>query len=240
MEDMYKIFNDDCLNIIKDIDNKIHLVCVDLPYGQTSCKWDTCIDLDKMWVDLKKVCKEDCVYVFFCTTKFGISLINSNPKWFRYDIVWEKTQTVGFFNANKQPLRSHEMLYIFKKKQGCYNPQFTKGKPYKKREGMTVSTIYGANCKVKSEPNPTGRRYPISVIKMSNTKHKSKHKTQKPQKILEWIIKTYSNEGDTVLDFTMGSGSCGVASLNNNRKFIGIEMDKEIFKIAEERIKEET
>lgn len=230
------IKHSDCFDEFKNInDNTIDLVCVDLPYGQTSCKWDSVIDLSKMWDELKRICKDKAVYVFFCTTKFGHSLISSNKKWFRYDIVWQKSNSVGFLNANKMPLRTHEMIYVFYKKWNVYNPQKTKGKPYKVKEcKLKNKDVYNQSI-IPTHENKTGDRHPKSIIKFNNPK-KSIHRTQKPVGILEWIIKTYSNENDIVLDFTMGSGSTIEACINTNRKYIGIEKDKDIYLIAKDRI----
>ena len=232
------IINDDCFNVFSKIPNKsVQLVCVDLPYGQTACVWDSLIDLDKMWVQLKRIGKDNCQFVFFCTTKFGNTLINSNPKWFRYDIIWEKENSVGFLSANKMPLRQHEMIYIFhnnkkpKNMNWIYNPQKTEGKAYKKI-GKGECGIY------KSKRIPLGNegdRFPISILKFGYDKEKL-HPTQKPVALCEWIVKTYSNEGDLVLDFTMGSGSTIVACINTKRRYIGIEKDKTIFETAQNRI----
>jgi DNA modification methylase len=315
------MYNGDCLEVMKNIEPyTIDLVVVDLPYGQTVCKWDVVIDLKEMWKQLKRIGKDNCQYVFFTTTKFGNDLIHSNPLWFRYDIVWEKTNTVGYLSANKMPLRSHEMIYIFSNPSphdvrvirnldlreyaknilkyigktntqierdfgnkktshffGCvstsqfslptektyneliekynidkmegfikyedlkynsinhtYNPQKTPGKPYKtaahKKKNMN---IYG-QTEVPEHENKTGDRHPTSIVKFN--KDVGLHPTQKPVQLCEWLIKTYSNEGDLVLDFCMGSGSTIVAAINTNRNYIGIEKDEEIFKIAEKRI----
>ncbi len=233
MEFKSYIKNSDCFDEFKNIqDNKIDLVCVDLPYGQTACKWDSVIDLSKMWDELKRICKDECVYVFFCTTKFGHSLISSNKKWFRYDLVWMKSRSVGFLSASKMQLRNHEMIYIFYKKWNVYNPQKTKGKPYKTK-GKGKVGVYDTK-RIDGE-NKTGDRHPLSIIKF-NTPHKSLHKTQKPTDILEWLIKTYSNENDIVLDFTMGSGSTIEACINTKRRYIGIEKDTDIYNIANKRI----
>jgi DNA modification methylase len=232
------IINADCFDEFKNIkDNSIDLVCVDLPYGQTACKWDTVIDLSKMWDELKRICKVECVYVFFCTTKFGHSLISSNKKWFRYDLVWQKNRTLGFLSANKAPLRTHEMIYVFYKKIGTYNPQKTIGKPYRmKRDKKGNIGIYGGDTLYhRTSIDNKGDRYPVSILKFDNPK-KSIHKTQKPTDILEWIIKSYSNENDIVLDFTMGSGSTIEVCINTNRRYIGIEKDTEIFNTAKNRI----
>lgn len=387
-----QLYNDDCFNIFPKIKEKVDMVLCDLPYAQTCLKWDIPIDLKQMWIELKKICKKDCVYVFFCTTKFGYKLIQSNEKWFRYDLVWEKSRKVGFLNANRMPLRKHEMMYVFKEKGGTYNPQKTEGKAYNKTNtgnNNQDSIIYGkvdrSGCytgeehrsinkgdrhptsiihipevpenqkerehemvyifkekqgtynpqkeegkryidkrnyadkagyyrkegklythkpqdnkglnhptsilyipeapedqeerkhemvyvfkdkqgtynpqKEEGKPyktkgnksaNPeeylyddrvkefypvenTGTRHPTTIVKFNNPS-KSVHRTQKPVDLCEWLIKSYSNEGELVLDFTMGSGSTGLACKNTNRKFIGIEKDEKIFKIAQKRV----
>ena len=237
------LINGDCLAIMPTLEtDSVDMVLVDLPYGQTACKWDSIIDLNKMWIELKRICKNKANIIFFTTTKFGNKLINSNEKWFRYDLVWEKQQGMGFMSANKCPLRNHEMMYVFGKPSGgnkTYNPQKTSGKPYKisyskKKEGDIYNDIYG-QVEIPQHENITGDRHPLSIQKFMRDKEKL-HRTQKPVEACEWLIKTYSNEGDVVLDFTMGSGSTGVACKNANRNFIGIEMDEEIFKTAEKRI----
>ena len=235
------IINGDCLDVMKNIPDKhINLVVVDLPYGQTDCDWDTCIDLNLMWVQLKRILKDNGQIIFFCTTKFGVSIINSNPSWFRYDIIWSKERSQGFLDANKKPLREHEMIYIFnndKKPKGVkwtYNPQKTEGKPYKSKKGIRKAVAYGDD-KIKSPINNTGDRFPTSIQHFGYDKEKF-HPTQKPVQLCEWLIKTYSNEEDTVLDFCMGSGSSVIACLNTKRQYIGIEKDKDIFDKAHLRI----
>ena len=238
MEFKSYIKNADCFDEFVNIgDGVVDLVCVDLPYGQTSCHWDSVIDLSKMWKELKRICKDNSVYVFFCTTKFGYTIINSNPKWFRYDLVWEKSKSVGFLSAKKLPLRKHEMIYVFYKKSPTYNPQKTLGAPYKMKKKEKGDVGVYRNCKTyqRTAINNEGNRYPISIIKFDNPK-KSFHKTQKPTDILEWLIKTYSNENDIVLDFTMGSGSTIEACMNTNRRYIGIEKDKDIYLVAKDRL----
>ena len=227
------IYNDDCFNILPNITEKIDMVLVDLPYGQTDLKWDVKIDLDKMWIELKKICKENCIYVFFTTTKYGNDLINSNKKWFRYDIVWIKSNAVGFLNANRMPLRGHEMIYIFYKKRGTYNPQKTEGKPYI-HKGRRSAKMYSMKDHTNTS-NLDGKRHPLSYIKF-NVNKKIKHSTAKPIKLCEWLIKSYSNKNDLVLDFCMGSGTTGIACKNTERKFIGVEKDKEIFEYAKNRL----
>jgi len=233
------LLHGDCLELMPTLgDNCVDMVLVDLPYGQTSCAWDCEIDLTEMWVQLERICKPNANIVFFCTSKFGYELIHSNKKWFRYDLVWEKEKGVGFLSANKCPLRIHEMVYVFGKPSGgnkTYNPQKTEGKPYRyDTTGKKSAEVYG-NDLVSIPVVNTGERHPLSIQKFKFDKKKY-HRTQKPVALCEWLIKSYSNEGETVLDFTMGSGSTIVAAKNTGREFIGIEMDEEIFKIAEERL----
>jgi len=235
---MINLIQGDCLEKIREVKD-IDLVVVDLPYGQTACKWDSLIDLKTMWSELKKVCKPTTIYAFFCNTKFGHSLISSNKKWFRYDIVWEKAIAVGYLSANKAPLRKHEMIYIFRApckrtNPPAYNPQKTPGKPRDRRALERKNTsVYGEN-KTPAIENKTGDRHPTSIIKFN--KERGLHRTQKPVKLCEWLIKSYSNEGDHVLDFTMGSGTTGEACKITNRRFTGIEKDPEIFEIARQRL----
>ena len=440
-----QLFNKNCFDVFPTLEDKsINLFVLDLPYGQTACKWDSVIDLEQMWKHIKRIMKPNAILVFFCTAKFGYTLIKSNEKWFKYDLIWKKSRKVGFLSANKQPLRQHELMYIFKKEQGTYHPQKTEGKPYKCKQGQQTN-LYGIEEKEKVTTENKGDRHPTSIIdhesmyifkdkqgtynpqktkgkaynktntgnnnkdssaygiidrsshlegegnrkinkgdrhptsiidheniyvfngnndenenlinyskkvlkhigktkttikkeipmadhffrysknnfslptketyeelielynidemeefisfnelegvynpqktkgkpyiiKEHNLKnncvynqkkviktenkgdrhptsiineipeyegdsilvyknpHKTIHRTQKPVELLEWLIKTYSNEGDTVMDFTMGSGTAGIGCINTKRKFIGVEMDEEIFKLAEDRI----
>lgn len=302
----------DCLEIMKNIEtNSIDLLFCDLPYGQTSCKWDCLIDLDLFWKQVNRICKDTTPMFFTCSTKFGVSLINSNPKNFRYDLVWVKSSPCGFLNAKKMPMKKHEMVYVFYKKLPLYDLSSHTHKFLKKgksSEGDNGNECYGKfkyynngekgydpplptsvvrestnnevyespkltyNHKKRDEPlyNPP---LPTSVIRdTTNYKNnsdmygkinrpdcmrknnesmydpplpttilevasqKGKHPTQKPTALIEWILKYYSKEDDVVLDPTMGSGSTGIACKNMNRHFIGIELDEEIFKVAQERI----
>jgi len=238
---MNQIHNDDCFNVIDTLEtNSVDMVLVDLPYGQTDCKWDICIDLDIMWEKLSRIGKDHCNYIFFVTTKFGNHIINSKPKWFRYDLVWQKTAAVGFLSAKKMPLRSHEMIYIFRKSPTpkgtpwIYNPQKTEGKPYHTSGIINHLELYG-KPRLERLPNISGDRHPSSVFKIKHDKAKF-HPTQKPLELCEWLIKTYSNEDDVVLDFCMGSGSSIVAARQTKRNYIGVEKDPVIFQTAKERI----
>lgn len=243
-----QIYNDDCFNVFTNIkvlqrcNENLNLVCVDLPYGQTDCDWDVKIDLNKMWEELDKICPPNCTFAFFCTSKFGYELIHSRPKWFAYDLVWVKNQSTGFMNANRQPLRNHEMIYIFRKPvckkpfNRIYNPQKTEGKPYKSnRNGSLGTDIYRGKKHVPIDNK--GDRYPLSVLYCDLDKS-GVHYTAKPILLLEWLIKTYTNEGDYVLDFTMGSGSTGIACQNTNRNFIGVEKNLIIFERAKSRLEQ--
>ncbi len=338
-----ELYNDDCFNVFPQLEKKsVNLFLLDLPYNQTSCKWDfDIIPLDKMWDNIKRVMKPNGIVVMFCTAKFGYRLIHSNPKWFRYDLIWKKSRKVGFLSANKMPLRQHENIYLFSnqneydeeneqlkfnknkilvdyskkvftyiqktKKQiikdiphadhffrwsrgnfniptektynklielyginnmcnfipyetlkemwdgkketdtleTTYNPQKTEGKPYKTVEASLTNSYYrGGDKEYKTKPTENkGDRHPTSLIDYDGDSiliyknpHKTIHRTQKPVELCEWLIKTYSNERDTVMDFTMGSATVGIACLNTNRKFIGVEKDKEIYEKAEDRL----
>ena len=241
------ILNEDCFDAFKKIsNNSVDFVCVDLPYGCLGIKWDKIIDLEKMWVELKRILKPNGQCAFFCTTKFGNTIINSNPKWFRYDIVWEKTNSVGFLNAKHSLMRTHEMIYLFhnnvkpKDLKWTYNPQKTEGKPYirKGKGGIRHMGPYerkGDKMLDIDKINEDGKRYPKSIIKIGYDTEKI-HPTQKPIELLEWLIKTYSNENDMVLDFTAGSCGVAVAAINTNRRYICVEKEKEYFDKAQQRI----
>jgi DNA modification methylase len=351
-----ELYNDDCLKVMKEFEsNSIDLLFCDLPYGQTSCKWDSLIDLDEFWKQVNRICKDSTPMFFTCSTKFGVSLINSNPKNFRYDLIWVKSSPCGFLNAKKMPMKKHEMVYVFYKKLPLYDLSShthkfikdkeetyitttlysdKKGKPrqvYRAEEGQydpplptsvvredkgcksmygeekkkvfiydetgklrnsetrydpplptsvvretsnykNESDMYGkiirTDCMRKKNESMYDPPLPTSVVK-EDTKHKTlyndyvslkhpdtgsrwepplpnsilevasqkgKHATQKPVGLMEWCLKYYSKEGDKVLDPTMGSGSTGIACKNMNRHFIGIEMDKEIYDVAVERL----
>ena len=280
------LINGDCLEVMKTLeDNSIDLVFCDLPYGQTSCSWDIKIDLEKFWKELNRITKETTPIFFTTTTRFGVELIMSNPKNFRYDIVWVKSASCGFMNAKKMPLRKHEMIYVFYRKLpfydltshrhkfkdsvvpvkeqfgGCYNDrtfEYTgesrQANVYDPPLPSSVLQIRGKTKEINNdvynvdERMISGKLYhyprqlqkgdesiyepplPNSVLEIKSVR--GKHATQKPTEIIKWILKYYSKEGDTILDPTMGSGSTGIACKEMNRKFIGIELDKEIFESA--------
>lgn len=185
-----------------------------------------------------RLIKDNGAIVLFGQGLFSSELTCSNKQMFRYRLVWEKTKAGGFLNANRMPLQAHEDIMVFYKKLPTYNPQMENGKPYVKKSVTNGDGgCYGKFNRVGTANNNSGTRYPRSVIKFSNDNHNSLHKTQKPVALLEYLIKTYTKEGETVLDNCMGSGSTGVACINTNRNFIGMELDENYFKIAEERIK---
>jgi len=232
-----ELYNDDCMNVLDNINHTIDLVILDLPYGQTSCDWDKKIDLQLLWTKLKKISKPNTAYIFFTTTKFGIELIQSNPKWFRYDIVWHKLNSgSGFLNAKKMPLRNHEMIYVFYNKLPTYNVSLYHTKKVTTKTLPCQTKIYaGKKYSLHTEYEP---RLPRSVLEYSTTNKSKKgfHSTEKPVELLKWLIQYYSNENDVVLDPTMGSGSTGVACKGLNRYFIGIEKNKEFYDIACDRL----
>ena len=224
----------DCLELMKDIpDGSIDLILCDLPYGTTACKWDVVIPFDKLWEQYNRIIKENGAIVLFSQMPFTAELAHSNLKLFKYEWIWQKDNGTGFLNAKKMPLKIHENILVFYKKLPIYNPQMRTGfKPYKCKQGRH-STNYGSYEQGHiTESN--GERYPIDIIEFK--KDSGLHPTQKPVALLEYLIKTYTNEGDLVLDFTMGSGSTGVACINTNRKFIGIELDENYFNIAKNRL----
>ena len=226
----------DCLEIMKDIpDKSIDMILCDLPYGTTRNKWDSIIDLTELWYCYERIIKDNGVIVLFSQMPFTTELVHSNLKLFKYEWVWQKENGTGFLNAKKMPLKIHENIEIFYKKPPTYNPQMRKGfKPYSQMSGRDSSN-YGEQVRVRTVND--GERYPIDVIEFKRDKEKL-HPTQKPVALLEYLIKTYTNEGDLVLDNCMGSGSTGVACINTNRNFIGIELDKKYFEIAKKRIEE--
>lgn len=308
----------DCLEVMSELeDNSVDLMFADLPYGQTSCKWDSLIDLEQFWKQVNRVCKPDAPMVFTCTVKFGNSLINSNPKNFRYDLIWVKSAPCGFLNAKKMPMKKHEMIYVFynklpkiytenialhhkhkflkertndknsvikeEKSQISKKANAGENNLYGDMVGGTIGNVHGTNyepplpnsvikedtgvyneCdhssskklvrdtkKYKNEsvlygeidrPNFIMRKnresiyepsLPNSILEVKS--EKGKHATQKPVALMEWILKYYSREGGVVLDPTMGSGSMGVACEKQNRLFIGVEKDENIYNVALER-----
>ena len=234
-----------CLELMKDIpDKSIDMILCDLPYGKTQNKKDRPLPLDILWTEYKRIIKDNGCIALFGQGTFYVDLVNSNRKMFRYDLVWDKGLTSGFLNANRMPLRQHEQITIFYKKQPLYNPQFSQGRPlhgkgtaYKSKEIKNQN--YGKFNAVEDNRAGSVEKYPTSILSFKKP-HPSValHRTEKPVDLLKYLIKTYTNEGDVVLDNCMGSGSTGVACVNTNRSFIGMEIDEEYFNTAKNRIDE--
>lgn len=234
----FKVYNDDCFNVFGKLNTKIDMVLCDLPYGTTKNSWDIILPFDKMWNCINSVCKESAAILLFGNQPFTSHLVLSNEKYFRYSLVWEKNKFSDFLNAKRKPMKTNEDICVFYKKQPTYNPQYSYGEPYKRwntQEAVDKQSNYGSHKQNISQSD--GKRLPTTVLHF-NRIERPQHPTQKPVDMLEYLIKMYSNENDTILDFTMGVGSTGVACGRTNRNFIGIEKDENYFQIAEERIKE--
>lgn len=241
---MIDLHQGDCLELMKNIPNKsMDMILCDLPYGATKNKWDTCIPFEPLWEQYKRIIKNNGVIVLFANGMFTAELIMSNKSMWRYNLIWEKTQPSGFLNANKMPLRSHEDICVFYKKLPTYNPQKTIGHTRK------VSKVeHKVECKKTTNYSEydmvtydSTERYPKSILRFAKDIQKSAlHPTQKPVALCEYLVKTYTNENDIVLDNCMGSGSTGIACVNTNRSFIGIELDDIYFSVAKKRLAEVT
>jgi len=234
-----KLILGDCLEKMKDIpDGSVDMILTDPPYGKTACKWDSIIPLEPMWEQLNRIIKSNGAIVLTSRQPFTSKLIISNLKMFRQTWVWDKIIATNFMNAKKMHTQGFEDICIFYKKLPTYNPQMEKGKPFKdnrKTNYRTNTEALGSRVKYNKQNN-NGERYPRGLLKISGRNNKPIHPTQKPVALMEYLIKTYTNENETVLDFTMGSGTTGVACKNLNRKIIGIELDENYFNIAKERI----
>jgi len=233
---MIKLIQGDCLEVMKQIpDGSVDMVLTDPPYGTTACKWDSVIPFEPMWEQLKRVTKKNGAIMLFSSQPFTSALVMSNPQMFKYEWVWEKNKATGHLNANRIPLNSYENISVFYTKLPAYKPQYGSGKAYSnKHKAGDSGECYGV-VKESERKNIT-TRYPRRNIKFNVDIKAEFHPTQKPVALMEYLIKTYTNEGETVLDFTMGSGTTGVAAKNLNRKFIGIELDEGYFEIAKKRI----
>ena len=240
-----KLYKGDCLiEMDKIADKSIDMILADLPYGTTACKWDTVIPFDKLWEQYERIIKPNGAIVLTASQPFTSALVMSNPKLFRYEWIWEKSKASNFLLAKKQPLKAHESILVFSKETPNYYPIMEQGKPFK-GEGRSkkgskwdgINEVLNATFRNDNE----GTRYPRSVkyfVTAESEKIGALHPSMKPQLLFEYLIKTYTNEGDLVLDNTAGSGTTGVACVNTNRHFIGIEKDEKYFEIAENRIKQ--
>lgn len=240
----------DCLDLFKTVpDKSVDLVLCDLPYGDTHNTWDKTIPIEPLFAEYKRVIKDNGAVILFAQNAFMGELISKNPKFFRYNLVWNKVRVTGFLNARVAPMRKHEDILVFYKKAPTYNPQMELGgspshSRGSKRENV-VSTdkglTYGKyNHKTYSDSTNSNLKYPTSIITISNKVTANRnHPSEKPVELMEYLIKTYTNEGDVVLDNAMGSGTVGVACKHLNRAFIGFELLDEYFKVAQKRIVEE-
>lgn len=258
----------DCLELMKDIpDKSIDMILCDLPYGVTACKWDTIIPFEPLWEQYNRIIKDNGAIILFGSEPFTAELIHSNIKNFKYEWIWEKQKASNFMSAKYQPLKYHENICVFSKSTHNYYPQRYKVLEFEEIKQMSDKELkqvfetrnydrFGKIDRRKTINNPVtnkehigndikrirnaddGYRYPKSILKINKEINTNLHPTQKPVKLLEYLIKTYTNEGDIVLDNCMGSGSTGVACLNTNRNFIGIELDEKYFEIAKKRIEE--
>ena len=251
-----KLLHGDCLELMKSIPNKsIDMILCDLPYGTTACKWDVVIPFEPLWAQYKRIIKDRGAIVLFGSEPFSSYLRMSNIKDYRYDWVWHKNTSGGFASAKRQPMKYHEMVSVFYKEQPTYRPQFQQyadstnkrfkeGEMVNRNKQMASSTnkIHGGmSYEGEQVISFTRGKYPESVQKFESVPNSNGircHPTQKPVALLEYLIKTYTLEGETVLDNCMGSGSTGVACVNTGRDFIGIEKDETYFNIAKKRIKE--
>lgn len=233
----YTLLNGDCMQLLNDVPRaSIDCIIADLPYGQTDNKWDSVLPLDDLFKQYRRIIKPNGAILLFGNGLFTANLITTGRTLFRYNLIWKKGGApTGFLNAKKMPLRQFETISVFYKHLPTYNPQYTEGKPYKEKQHGFTSNY--SKTKLTPTTNTTGKRYPTDVLEFMKCNQTTNHPTEKPVDLLKWLIKTYTNSGDLVLDNTMGSGSCGVAALELGRRFIGIELDENYYTIAQNRIK---
>lgn len=232
----FSLMRGDCLDRMAEIpDGSVDMILADLPYGTTACKWDSVIPFEPLWAHYKRIAKKNAAIVLTASQPFTSALVMSNTKDFRYSLVWDKVGTTGFQTAKVMPLRRHEDVCVFYQSKPAYNPAMeTRGKVRKKGGSKVDNGCYG---ELRSSVSENNTYYPTSIIVASNASKKGLvHPTQKPVALMEYLIRTYTNEGETVLDNVMGSGTTGVACANTGRRFIGIERDEKYFEIARERI----
>jgi len=232
------LISGDCLSELRKLRKSIiDLVLVDLPYGTTACPWDSVIPLPELWDQLKRVAKPKTNFVFTAQQPFTWALAASNPNWFRYELIWEKPNGTNPYQAKRMPMKRHENILVFYGTAGVYNPQMSEGKPYKWSARRSGSQAGGMARGRDSAIDNKGTRYPTSVLRFPQ--ERGLHPTQKPVPLMEWLIRTYSNPGDIVLDCCMGSGTTGIAAVRTGRRFVGIEKSTEYFRLARDRIRRE-
>jgi len=232
------LYNNDCLEQMPSLkDESIDMILCDLPYGMTKNKWDSIIPFEKLWKEYHRIIKENGAIVLFGSQPFTSLLVTSNLKYFRYSLVWEKNKFSDFLNAKRKPMKVNEDILIFYKKQPTYNPQYWFSTPYTRwntQQAVDKQTNYGSHKENIAE-SKDGKRLPTTILKF-NRVERPEHPTQKPVDLLEWLIKTYSNENETILDNCMGVGSTGTACKNLKRNFIGIEIEKKYYDIALDKL----
>lgn len=234
---MNKIILGDCLEVMKDIpDKSVDMILCDLPYGTTACKWDSIIPFEPLWEQYERVIKDNGAIVLTAAQPFTSALVMSNLKLFKYDWVWKKPKGTGHLNAKKQPMRDKEDILVFYKRQPTYNPQMVKGEPYQSKSGKSQYEGYGKDKRMGNNNN--GLRYPKQVIEFGVVERNTVHPTQKLVALFEYLIKTYTNEGDIVLDNCVGSGTTAIAAHNTGRFFIGIEKEPKYVEIAQKRLEQ--
>ena len=242
MLELNKIHQGDCLEVMKQIEDKsVDMILCDLPYGTTACKWDVIIPFDKLWEQYKRIIKDNGAIVLTASQPFTSKLVMSNIDMFKSELIWQKTRPTNVLNAKKMFMKWHENVLIFYKNLPTFNPQKIEGKPYYKKnyiQDRSKGILGKTGEKDGYEHFNDGTRYPTTVQIVSNPNNNSLHPTQKPVELFEYLIKTYTNEGNLVLDNCIGSGTTAVACINTNRNFIGIELSEEYCKIANERIEE--
>ncbi len=237
MLDIDKIHLGDCLELMKQIpDGTVDCVICDLPYGTTANKWDSLIPFDELWKAYRRVCKQNAAICLFGQQPFVSSMIMSNPTAFRYEWIWQKEMGTGFLNAKKCPLRDHENIEVFYDAFPTYNPIMRKGTPYKCKKGSITTNYHNKVAGIITESN--GERYPLTVLRFDRDAD-TFHPTQKPVDLVRYLVETYTNEGDLVLDNCMGSGTTAIACHRSHRHFIGMEMNEEYWRKACERLDNE-
>ena len=231
-----QVLHGDCLELMRDIpDKSIDMILCDLPYGTTACKWDVIIPFEPLWEQYKRIVKPNAAIVLTASQPFTSQLVMSNPKWFKYEWIWEKSMATGGFGVKTSPLKAHENVLIFSPKIGKFNQQREPGSAYKRPEGKKVDSIVGNRNGGYLTIVKDGR-CPRSVLKIRNPNHGSIHPTQKPVALFEYLIKTYTNEGDLVLDNCAGSGTTAIAALNTGRNYILMEKELDYFNLINERL----
>ena len=243
MLELNNIYNEDCLvGMDKMIEQgvKVDAIITDIPYGTTQCKWDSIIPFNEMWDRINKLSDNKTPIVLFGTQPFTSELIHSNIKHFKHEWIWHKSRSGSAITAKYRPVKLHEDILVFCKKSPVYKPQMTKGEPYYRKSSSNKKNDHKLGVNANRETINHGTRYPITIqyFKQNWSKQQQIHPTQKPVELMEYLIKTYSNKGDTILDFTIGSGTTAIACINTNRNYIGFELDSKYYEIANKRIKD--